>query len=278
MREVLSNLPMAGEVEFELELDLPNDKLKSGKTGPDYTKASGFVEFQCANGCTIGDGKAKLKLKAKNTRSQAFAGDGTAFGKINVQSMVARVDIRDGKLEVTKFETRSSDVELHVDFQMTLAQTLEASAVAGCIRFKGSDALRKREPKTADAISLTGAARHTDGLDHIKLSGTFKEVRKLANICGPGTTRDGDPDKPSARPNLTVHTDDDKPTPPTPRTMPTPHLDAGVPTTTDAAIPAHAPTPKTDAAGSAGSAAPPAAEGSGSAAEHPEGAGSGSGS
>jgi len=43
---------------------------------PDWTKAVGSAEFECPNECTIGDGKAKLKLKAKNQRSQAFAGEG----------------------------------------------------------------------------------------------------------------------------------------------------------------------------------------------------------
>lgn len=282
MREVLSNLPMSGDVDFEFELDLPNEKLKSGKTGPDWTKAVGVAEFSCQSNCTIGDGKAKLKLKAKNARSQAFAGDGTAFGKITVQTLDARIEMKDGKVDITKFETKSNDVELHVDFTMTLAQNIDQSAVGGCIRFKGSEALRKREPKTADAISLTGAARHTDGLDHIKLEGTFKDVRKLAKVCGPGTggggTDDVNPTGKSTRPTMTVSPDE-----PPKATVTTPPpgttIDAGLAHPPDATL--HAPTPPPS--GTPSVPPPPDHAGSGSAAPGgeqppaPEGAGSGSG-
>jgi hypothetical protein len=231
----------------------------------------------------IGDGKAKLKLKAKNARSQAFAGDGTAFGKINVTTLEAKLELKDGKAEITKWDAKSPDVELHVDFSMTLAQNLDQSAVGGCIRFKGSEALRKREPKTADAISLTGAARHTDGLDHIKLEGTFKEVRKLAKVCGPGTSGgvdDVNPGKPSTRPSITAQPDEpSKPTVTTP--PPGTTIDAGLAHPPDATI--HAPTPSV---GGTPSVPPPPGDGSaGSAAPSdqptpappPEGAGSGSG-
>jgi type II secretion system protein N len=290
MREVLSNLPMSGDVDFDFELDLPNEKLKTGKVGPDWTKAAASAEFNCESGCTIGDGKAKLKLKAKNSRSQAFAGDGTAFGKIEVQSLNARIELQDGKADITRFETKSTDIELHVDFTMTLAQNLDQSVVGGCIRFKGSEKLRRQEQRTADALSLTGAARHTDGLDHIKLEGTFKEIRKLAKICGPGTSG-GDIDTPntkSSRPKLTVQPDEPaKPTVTTPPPGPAP-FDAALATPTDATL--HAPTPgatPTPGQGSAGSADPTgagsAAGSAGSAGSGaieqpvPEGAGSGSG-
>lgn len=281
MREVLSNLPMSGDVDFDLDLELPNNKLKNGKVGPDWTSAAGSVEFNCDAGCTIGDGKAKLKLTAKNARSQAFAGDGTAFGKIQIQSLNAKVEIKDSKLEVTRFDTKSADVDLNLELVMTLAENLDQSAVSGCIRFRGSDALRKREPKTADAISLTGAARHTDGLDHIKLEGTFKQIRKLAKVCGPGIGG-GNIDSPGtpSRPNLTVQPDE--PTRPTVTTPPpnTPApFDAGLASPPDAL---HAPTPGSpdhpdhpNPSGGSGEA------GSGSAAPEapaqPDGTGSGSG-
>jgi type II secretion system protein N len=282
MREVLSNLPMSGDVDFEFDLELPNEKLKSGKTGPDWTKAVGSAELTCESGCTIGDGKAKLKLTAKNSRSQAFAGDGTAFGKIQIQSLTAKVELKDGKMDITKFDTKSADVDLNVDFTMTLAQNLDQSAIGGCIRFRGSDALRKREQKTADAISLTGAARHTDGLDHIKLEGTFKEIRKLAKVCGPGVTGGGIDSPGGGRPNLTVQPDEPaRPTVTTPPPNTPAPFDAGLASPPDATL--HAPTPGTPnpsapasggsgdhGSGSAGSgAAEPAAQ--------PEGAGSGSG-
>jgi type II secretion system protein N len=248
MREVLSNLPMSGDVNFDFDLDLPNEKLKTGKTGPDWTKAVGSAEFECPNECVIGDGKAKLKLKAKNQRSQAFAGEGTDFGRVKLQSLLAKVELKDGKMDITRFDTKSDDLELHVDFSMTFAQNIDQSTVAGCLRFKGTDALRKREPKTYDQILLTGAARHTDGLDHIKLDGTFKEVKKLAKVCGAGVSGGSskDNDTPS-RPNLTVHPDE--PTRPGSATPPPPINPPPPPTI-------NAPTPPPAGAAGSGSAVP----------------------
>lgn len=205
MREALSNLPMRGEVNFEVALELPNEKLKNGKTGANWERAIAQARFECPAGCTIGDGKAKLKLKAKNKRQAAFAGEGTEFGTIRVGSLVAEAEIRDGKMAIQKFEMSSSDVELHVEYQMTLAQDLDDSVVLGCVRYKPSESLRKREPKTYDQILLIGGARAPDGLDNVLLTGPFKKMKKLARMCGPGTRDAGDPD----RPNLTVHDDDD---------------------------------------------------------------------
>jgi type II secretion system protein N len=211
MREVLSNLPMSGEIDFEVDLDLPNEKLKSGKVGPNWQEATGALEFSCPAGCVIGDGKAKLKLKAKNQRSQAFAGEGTDFGRVKIQSLLAKAELKDGKFDITKFETKSSDVELFVDLTMTLAQEVDQSAVMGCLRFKPSEALKKREPKTYDQILLTGAARHSDGLDHIKLTGTIKTMKKLPEVCGPGIKSGGSRDDPGgkpSRPNLAIQPDE----------------------------------------------------------------------
>jgi len=251
MREALSNLPMSGTVNFEVSLDLPNEKLKTGKVGPNWTHADASLEFDCPDGCVIGDGKAKLKLKAKNSRSQAFAGDGTEFGRVKIQSLAAKAELKDGKLDITKWEVQSSDLELHVDYTMTLAENIDQSAVLGCIRFKPTAALRKREPKTYDQILLTGAARDmSTGLDNIKLQGTFKHLKKLAKMCGPNAASSGgDIDSSPSRPNLTVHTPDAPLHAPTPPSKPTP---APPPPTT--AIPKPTTTPAVPA-GDRGSAA-----------------------
>jgi hypothetical protein len=107
----------------------------------------------------------------------------------------------------------------------------------------------------------------------------MKEVRKLAKICGPGTGGGGiDAPGGDKRPNLTVHSDDSPAPPPTPRTMPTGPLDAGVVPTAPSDATLHAPTPTKDpkdGTGGQGSAHPPDT-GSGSAEAQPDGAGSGS--
>jgi len=215
MREVLG-LPMSGKVRFAFNLDLPNDKSKTGKVGPMWPKAEGNFELACPSGCTIGDGKSKLKPKLKNRGQQAFAEGGIDSGKLNVDTLFANVEIKNGKLDITKFDVKSPDGELHVDFELTLAQDLQSSVVAGCLRFKGSDGLLKREPKTHAAISTTGAPVGPDTLFHIKLDGPLREMRRLGQVCSGGAASPN-MDSPNAganpRPNLTV-------TPETPTTRP----------------------------------------------------------
>lgn len=276
-------LPMSGKIAFKFALDLPNEAGKSGgKAVPNWQKAEGNMVFECPSGCTIGDGKTKLKPKLKNARSQAFANDGIEFGKVNVDSMLVKVAIKGGKMTLTEFDTKSQDGQLKVDFEATLAPSFSDSMVAGCLRFKGSETLSKREPKTHAAISTTGANLGPDDLFHIRLDGKFKDMKRLAQNCGPalkninmdnpGGNSGGD-----SRPNLTVQPPDDTlkggttnpPPPPTPAI--TPPIDAAAEPTPTPATPTNQPLGADGAQlhnnGSAGSGANPVGEpvGSGSA-------------
>lgn len=206
MREAIG-LPMSGKVDFEFDLDLPNDKLKSGRAGPNWQKAVGDVTFECRSGCTFGDGKTKLKPKLKNNRNQAFAEGGIEFGKLNVTTLIAKVDISRGHLKVTKFDTKSDDGKLFVDFDMTLAREIDESTVEGCLRFDGSAELLKRDPRTHAAISTTGAPKAADGLFHIKLEGKVKEMRRLGKECGQGTAGDDHAPGTPSRPSITIQPD-----------------------------------------------------------------------
>jgi hypothetical protein len=205
VREALG-LPMSGKVRFVFDLDLPNEKTKAGKVGPSWLKAEGNAEIACPSGCTVGDGKTKLKFAIKNQRQQAFAEGGIDFGKVNIDTLLANVEIKHGKLDVTKFEAKSTDGELHVDFDLAFNQDMNQSLVTGCLRFNGSAALLKREPKTHAAISATGAPLGPDNLFHIKLEGPLREVRRLGLVCGAAVNNKSmdNPGATTARPNLPV--------------------------------------------------------------------------
>ncbi len=261
MREAIG-LPLTGKIEFSFDLSLPNEKTKAGKVAPDWSKAEGEVSFECPAGCTFGDGKTKLKPKLKNSRNAAFASDGIEFGKVNVDTMAARATIKDGRLELTKFETKSADGELHVDYSMTLSPDFGESMVAGCLRFKGSEVLQKREPKTHAAISTTGAQLGPDNLFHIRLDGKFKDMKRLAQTCGPSIKGNmDDPGADSHRPNLAVTPEGDsvRPTmtapPPPPIPPPTVPADAAV------HIPPPSPADEHNGSGAMGSGEVPAGSG-----------------
>ena len=157
--------------------------------------------LSCPTGCTLGDGHTKLKPLLKNRTNQVMVGDGIDFGEVHIASMDVHAaftpavgdpdahssSYKPGKFEVTKFDIKSPDGELHVDYLMTMAQSLDESIVAGCLRFKASDNLLKKEEtkKTYAAISTTGAELRSDGLFHIKLSDRFKDMKRLNADCGP---------------------------------------------------------------------------------------------
>jgi type II secretion system protein N len=205
VREALG-LPMSGTVRFSFDLELPNERAKpGGKAGPNWGKAEGRAEFACPSRCTVGDGKSKLMLTTNNARQQAFldeGGGGIDFGKVNIESLLADVEIKNGRLEITRFETRSGDGDLHIAFSMQLNQDLPSSQVAGCLRFRGSDALLKREPKTHAAFSTTGAPVGPDNLFHIKLDGPLRQVRRIGVVCS--STSGPDSAGPPPRPNLSI--------------------------------------------------------------------------
>lgn len=212
MKEAIG-LPMGGTVNFTFNLELPNQKLKSGRAGQNWQKAEGGATFECRSGCTIGDGKTKLKPKLKNNRNQAFAEGGIELDPLNIATLMLKVDINKGHLKVTRFDTKSEDGELHVDFDMTLAQAIDESTVTGCLRFMGSQALLKRSARTHAAISTTGAPLGPDNLYHIKLDGRVKEMKRLGVVCGQaaGAGEGGDKSAGDSRPNLTIQPDQPPP-------------------------------------------------------------------
>jgi len=266
VREVVG-LPMSGKLRLAFDLDLPNDKSKAGKVGPNWLKAEGTAALACPAGCTLGDGKSKLKVNLKNQRSQAFAEGGIDFGKINVDTLFANLELKRGKLDITKFDTKSPDGELHVDFGMTLNQDLNQSLVTGCLRFHGSDALLKREPKVHAAISTTGAPLGPDNLYHIKLDGPLRDVRRLGQVCGQATNTSmdnpGGGSVPTARPNLMITPDSPAhpspaippPAAPPPPATPQPYMMSGAVAGSGATVgssgsaAAYAPAPETTGGG-----------------------------
>lgn len=219
----LIGLPITGKIDFDVALDLPTEKGK-GRPYANWPKAEGSFEIACPSGCTFGDGKTKLKPLVKNSSQQAMVGEGIDFGMVNIDSLLARADIKNGKFEVTKFDTKSKDGELHVDYSMTLDKELNNSVVAGCLRFKGSKALEDREPKTFAALQTTGAELRSDGLFHIRLTDRLGMMKRLNQECGPNvksvTNGENFGGGPTPPPHLTVVPDERKPAVPPIQTPP----------------------------------------------------------
>lgn len=192
--------PVIGKLDTMIDLSVPITKTKSGREIRDWSKADGTISLGCT-ACAFGDGKTKLKPLLKNRSQQAMVGDGIEFGKLTIDSLAIEAKFtpavgepdthsssyKPGKFDVTKFDLKSRDGELHVDYSMTLAPELDESVVAGCLRFNVTDNLLKTEEgkKTYAAVSTSGAEKRSDGLFHIKLSDHLKDMKRLNLECGP---------------------------------------------------------------------------------------------
>ncbi len=250
-------LPMSGKVDVSATIDLP---FENGRPAINWRKLDADIDVGCPSGCTIGDGKAKLKPIIKNTRTQAMVGDGIDFGTIKIDSLAAKLEIKDGKLDLSKFEAKSNDGEVHVDLAMTLAQVFGESTVNGCLRFKGSEALGKREPKTLAALQASGAEIRSDGLFHIKLAGTWRDMKRLDQQCSAGSAPTVAPVLHHAPPRLAPAPMPPPPPPPAMTGEEHPPIERAIQPT--APPPPPSPTAVTPINPPPTAAAPPAAEGS----------------
>jgi type II secretion system protein N len=236
--------PVVGKLDAHVDLELPVTKTKSGREIRDWTKADGEISLSCPSSCTLGDGKTKVKPLLKNRSNQALVADGIDVGKLSLDSLVIEGKFtpavgdpeshssayKAGKFEVTKFELKSKDGELHVDYAMTLAPDLDESVVTGCLRFNVNESLLKTEEgkKAFAAVSTSGAEKRSDGLFHIKLSDHMKDMKRFNLECGPNAKPSPDDHPGAMRPPSIRPTPEAKPEPsrfsppPPPATEPKP--------------------------------------------------------
>lgn len=180
-------LPVSGTADIDIDVKAP---AKAGVR--DYSHATGHVILHCA-GCRLGDDKATLQLPSG--RASVLSAAPLYVGHIDFDRVDIEVAIEDGKARVKAFSVASKDVEISVAGDATLEKALADMRVDLCVRFKPTDELMKRDPKTHALVSTTGAAVAADGFFHIKLTDRVRSLRKLAMIC------DGSAPAPSTLPD-----------------------------------------------------------------------------
>jgi type II secretion system protein N len=154
-------LPLLGKVDLAISLSV---------SANNYQKATGSIQISCPKGCTLGDGVTKFKPRVKKQSTATMMGEGIEWGRVEIDRMVGKIELKGGKVSVTKWEFESRDAELHVDLEMKTGKRLKDSElVRGCFRYKSLPALQAREPKTANAMQLIGGILGPDGLYHVKL-------------------------------------------------------------------------------------------------------------
>ncbi|HTJ45497.1 MAG TPA: type II secretion system protein GspN [Kofleriaceae bacterium] len=165
-------LPMGGRIEGTAKIDLP---------AGDWRQAEATIVLGCNSSCSIGDGVAKIYPKPRPGQPQL---DGVTVAKLLLGQWHAEFVVTKGHADLRKFDVKSDDGELYVDFHVQIQRSLMDSPITqGCIKFKGSENLRKREEKFYNALNLTGAPLGPDGYHYIKLAGTLGNMRRLPQLC-----------------------------------------------------------------------------------------------
>lgn len=168
-------MPMAGGGNVKLNLDLP---------GNDWRKATARFAIDCPH-CTVGGEGAYFKPRNANSRNAAFVDKGVAVPTLAIDSLSAEWRIEGGKITTPKFMFTSPHLSMALDFEAKIGATLSASTVTnGCIRYRGTDALKALDEKFYNALELTGGPVGPDDQRHLKLVGTLGTFRAVAKICG----------------------------------------------------------------------------------------------
>ncbi len=168
-------MPMGGNGNVRLALDLPNN---------DWRKANAKLGIDCPH-CTIGGEGAYFKPRNANAKTAAYVDKGVEVPMMNIDSLSAEWTVQGGKIKTPKFVFTSPHLTVALDFEATVGATIGASTITnGCIRYRGSDALKELSEKFYNALELTGGPVGPDDQRHLKLVGSLGQFRAVAKICG----------------------------------------------------------------------------------------------
>jgi hypothetical protein len=188
--------PIAGNLDVHVNLE---SKIEKNKV--DWSKLVGKINLRCPKNCQIGDG-SYVKFPSINARNDAMVGKGVEFAPLMVDSFVAQVDMAKGVAKMTKWDFKSEDGEAKLEAEVKLDKVFDNSIIDGCVRYKPSDVLRKRQEKTFNQIMLIGGLLGADGMFQVRLSDRMGRIRKVGQECT--NIENAAADK---KPNLTVTPD-----------------------------------------------------------------------
>ena len=163
-------LPLMGGLSAEVDLKVPGGKMN---------EASGTLRISC-KGCSLGDGKKKLKIKGN-----AFLSAGITLPKLRMGKMSGEVKVDKGEAKIQSFSAKSPDLELKLEGSVQLRQPMGFSVLNGYLRFKVSDALKEKNPAFGLLDTALGNAKRPDGFFGMKVFGNLKNPKFLPSRVGP---------------------------------------------------------------------------------------------
>ncbi|MCB9560964.1 MAG: type II secretion system protein GspN [Kofleriaceae bacterium] len=207
-------LPMGGKGTVNVALDLPRGN---------WQLATTKISIDCPS-CTIGGDGAKIKPRNTTAAKAAWVGDGIEVPRLFVDRLQAEFVIEHGKYRMAKWNMQSPDGDLVIALEGTVTRNLKDSPIeTGCIQFRGSDALAKREPKFDGSLDLIGGVLMGDGMRHLKVAGKLGKMKYLPRACEGAAGADDDVEAgttagPRSRPSLSNVPDSSGGTPTAPAT------------------------------------------------------------
>lgn len=181
-------LPMSGPLKADIDLRLPGGKWKN---------AEGSISIAC-NTCTVGDGVTKMKPPAPTGRrhlsaaAKAWRAEGVTVPRLNLGKAHIEVAISKGVGTIKTFAAESKDGWLKLEGSIGFHDPLSRSTMPGCLHFKLSDELKKRDPKFGNIeYTLPERSRQGDGSFAIPTKGQLAAIRlDVRHKCTGGSTLD----------------------------------------------------------------------------------------
>jgi type II secretion system protein N len=165
------DLPMSGRVSGRAKIKIPREGLR---------KMSGKITLRC-KGCTIGDGKTKVKPKFMRNRPgkkrNVFAEKGVTLPKIRLGRFGGDIEIEKGRASFSQFEALSPDGEATLQGYVLLREPIAFSTVQAVFKLKFSEEVKKRKKKLAGIEASMARGRRQHGFYGMCITRRLKNLR-----------------------------------------------------------------------------------------------------
>lgn len=141
----------------------------------------GELAIRCVGSCRLGNDKAAWTFPTARPDDPLFGG-GVPFSHLDIADLEIAIAFTDERATLTRWRWTSPDLDLEVSGTAQLGSTPAGTLIAGCIRYRPTDALLRRDPKTHALLSSLGADIGLDGMFHIRVEGTL-ETQRLTSGC-----------------------------------------------------------------------------------------------
>ena len=163
-------LPLKGSFSNKIDLTVPENR---------WSKASGTLEIECEE-CTIGDGKALLKVPGN-----PLLAIGITLPKLRLGRFGGQIKVTKGVATFENFSAHSPDIEAALEGTFNLRDPVSYSEANAYLRFKVSAELKKRDPRFELLENGLQTAKRADGFFGVQILGLLKGLRYIPSSKGP---------------------------------------------------------------------------------------------